>query len=204
MRDETCPCCSASDIGNPRWIEAVTSPLPEDVAVALGHFLEGEPVQSLEEWATAVRRETDGPIEIDDLCLRTTPSPHFGVIDDKRYDFACCVDAIILGVLDEKSVDITTQSPTGTQIEMCMEGTHITAVHPLDTVFSFGVDETVRTDGSPTLADGYRAICPFVKAFPSIEEYQRWSDETAAPTIAYGPTTAVTLAQHLVQIPDDG
>ncbi|AUX07828.1 alkylmercury lyase [Halalkaliarchaeum desulfuricum] len=113
---------------------------------------------------------------------------------------ACFYDAVILAALSDREVDIRTESPDGTVIEARAVGSDQLTVTPGGAVFSFGIDEGVNPppDGGPTLEQGYAAICPYVKAFPSREAYRRWAETVPAATVAMPLSGATELAGELV------
>lgn len=200
MDENSCPCCGTewSSAEYTQWIDSVTAPLPDELAGALSTFTQDIPVHSLSEWAAIVRRSTGGTLTVDELCVVPNESPHYGIVDGTRFDFACCVDAIILAVLTEKSVDIWTRSPHGSTIELHASAEGDVTPLPIDTVFSFGVDEDLPRAKPPTLEDAYQAICPYVQAFPDITAYRTWDDAHDIQTIVFSPSTATSLAQELV------
>ena len=46
------------------------------------------------------------------------------------------------------------------------------------------------------------AVCPYVKAFPDREEYERWADGVPAATVAMPLMEAVDLAGKFVSDPE--
>jgi len=179
---------------------ALDARLPDDLRTALGRFLGGEPVDTLGEWVAAVRRETDGPITAEDLCHASEETPHWGVADGERYHFLCFYDAVALAAIDDRPVDIRTESPDGEVVEARAIGTDELTVTPDEAVFSFGVDAdaVADSDDGPALRDAYEAVCPYVKAFPSRAAYERWAERVDAPTVAAPLAGATELAAALV------
>lgn len=211
MRAEGCPCCSntdasTSDSGRSTdpWIadEAVLdADLPPELQSALGRFLDESPVPTLGEWAREVRRRTGGgSIDFEALCHTDGITEHRGRVGDREYHFACFYDAVILAAITEEPVEIRTQSPDGTTIEADADGDGTLTVRPEGAVFSFGIDDRAVTTGRdrPTLEDGYAAICPYVRAFPDREAYQRWAASVPAATVAMPLAGATDLAAALV------
>lgn len=213
MVDDTCPCCGGADerkaeSGAPRGrLIADDSPLdaelPRELRSALGRFLGVDSVDTLGEWAGEVRHHVGGgSIGLEELCLSGDETEHRGRVDGKRYYFECFYDAVILAALSDRPVDIRTRSPDGTVIEARAVGTDELTVRPSETVFSFGIDETVGTvadDEGPSLERGYAAICPYVKAFPTPEAYDRWAESVPAATVAMPLTGATDLAAELIR-----
>lgn len=188
-----------------RWTgesSTLEEPLPVDLQVALGRLLGRGPIERLDEWIEVVRRHTGGGgIVISDLCHVTDESGHWAVVDGDRYDFLCFYDTVILAALVDEPVEIRTESPNGTVIEAVAAGTDELQVTPAEAVFSFGVAEAVEppTDGSPSNADVYAAVCPYVRAFPNGVAYHRWAASVPAETVALPLDGATELAARLVE-----
>ena len=216
MPNDSCTCCNTLAEQTPNGAQQHTdtenvietaapldSSLPAELQAALGRFLgdDDDPVSTLGEWAAAVRRRTGGgAIAIDELCHTETETGHWGELDGDRYHFACFYDAVILAAIADQPVEIRTESPAGTVITAHADvGTGLT-VSPPDAVFSFGIDETVVASigEAPTLEDGYVAICPYVKAFPDPDSYERWAGTVTAATVAMPLAGATELAAALV------
>jgi hypothetical protein len=66
-------------------------------------------------------------------------------------------------------------------------------------VVSFGIDRAVDSTEPPTVQDGYEAICPYVKAFPTADAYREWSKTVDAPTVAIPLAGATELAVELAR-----
>ena len=183
--------------------EVLKSPLPENLQSTLGAFLGTERVETLAEWVTAVRSETGGgSIDVDELCHAGDATDHWGEVDGDRYHFRCFYDAVILAALEDHPVEIHTVSPDGRVIEaqaVEVTGTEELQMTPTDAVFSFGIgtDALHRQGGSPTLEDGYAAICPYVRAFPNREAYAAWAEDVPAATVALPLSGATAVASAL-------
>ena len=210
MTEDSCPCCGdVSDYNvrngssTERWQvddSVLTAELPEKLGSALGRFLGIESVDTLGGWVAAVRYHIDGDsITIDELCATDEETDHWGIVEGEKYYFSCFYDAVILAALVENPVDIRTKSPNGTVIEARAVGTDELTVDPEEAVFSFGIDEDVpppSADG-PRLESGYAAICPYVKAFPNQEAYERWARSVHAETVDMPLAGATELAAAL-------
>ena len=210
MTDEPCPCCGGADelnvenetsagqlIGD---VSVLDAELPRDLRLALGRFLGSESIDTLREWTTEVRYHVGGSISIEELCLTSEQTEHWGTVDSDRYYFACFYDAVILAAVSDRPVDILTVSPGGNVIEARAIGSNELTVTPEEAVFSFGIEKTVNSpsDDGPTLEQGYASICPYVKAFPDLEAYERWAKRVPAATIAMPLAGATELAAELV------
>lgn len=186
------------------WLDgtdALDERLPADLRTALGGFVGRESVDTLHEWGDEIRRlGGGGSIDAEQLCHTDRETPHWGTVDGERYHFQCFYDAVILAAIEDRPVDIHTESPDGAVVEAHAVGGEELTVTPETAVFSVGIasDAIERSDGTPTLQDGYAAICPSVKAFPHREAYDRWADETPATTVALPLAGATELARALV------
>ena len=212
MTEASCPCCGSvtehqavNGLDTEQWQidgSVLTTELPEDLSLTLGRFLGTESVETLGGWVTAVRYRLDGAsITIDELCVIDDETDHWGLVDGKKYHFACFYDAVILAALVESPVDMRTESPSGTVIEARAVGSDELTVDPDEAVFSFGIDENVPRppEDGPGLEDGYAAICPYVKAFPNQEAYEQWANSVHAATISMPLAGATELAAALVK-----
>jgi len=108
-------------------------------------------------------------------------------------------DDVVLSALAEEPVDIRTESPAGTVIEIRAVGTDALTVTPEEAVFSLGVEENATpTDGDLSPADLYGAVCPYVKAFPDEDAYRQWANSTEGVTVGIPLSGATGFAPALV------
>lgn len=188
-----------------RWLpdeNVLDADLPDDVQMALGRFLGTDPVETLGEWAATVRTHVGGgSITVDELCLTDRETAHSGRVDGETYHFACFYDAVIMAAVTDRPVDVRTRSPGGTVIEARAVGTDELRVSPREAAFSFGIDRRVEPPSSdgPSLEASYAAICPYVRAFPTREAYERWAATVPAATVATPLVGATELAAALVE-----
>lgn len=201
------PATTETETSGGRWISdgaVLDAELPSAVRSTLGRFIGAESVDTLGEWAGAIRQQTGGgPISEDDLCFTNEERSHWGTVDGERHYFACFYDAVILAAISERPVDIHTESPDGTVIEARAVGEDELTVEPSGAVFSLGIDETVDAppEGGPTLEESYAAICPYVKAFPDASAYEEWATTVPAATVAMELDGATEFAAALVGDP---
>ena len=193
-----------SERSSDRWLEGsdvLDAQLPDGLQSAFERFVGRESVDTLGEWVTEIRRLTGGgSIAVEQLCHANEETEHWGAVDGERYYFQCFYDAVILAAFEERPVDIHTVSPGGTVVEARAVGSDELSVTPEEAVFSLGIgiDARERSDGSPTVQDGYAEICPYVKAFPDREAYERWAEEVPAATVATPLAGATEVAGALV------
>ena len=187
------------------WLDGpdlLNEPLPGDLQSALGRFLGRDSVETLAEWASEIRRRTGGgSIDVDELCHTDEKTTHWGDVDSERYHFQCFYDAVILAALEDRAVDVHTVSPWGAIVEARAVGSEELSVTPETAVFSLGIalDAHERSNGDPTLQDGYAAVCPYVKAFTDRDAYKAWADEVPAATVATPLSGAMAFARALAE-----
>ncbi|SFC27181.1 Alkylmercury lyase [Halobiforma haloterrestris] len=193
-----------------RWLPdrpepTLEAPIPDDLGTALGRLVGTDPVATLEEWVAECRRLTGG-IGLEELCHAEGETAHWGELGGaggERYDFRCVYDAVILAAVADEPVRIHTESPDGTPIEARATGDEVTPTPP-SAVVSFGVETDVDRPGGgakaePTLEDVYATVCPYVRAFPDREAYDRWASRAPAATVAMPLAGATDLAEALVE-----
>ncbi|NHN41286.1 alkylmercury lyase [Halorubellus sp. JP-L1] len=206
-RDECCD-ANATERGNggvpDDWLDGpdvLDAELPADLRASLGRFVGRASVDTLGEWAMHVRRITPGrSIAVEQLCHADAETEHWGTAGGERYHFQCFYDAVVLAAIEDHPVDVHTESPGGGVVEARAVGSESLSVSPESAVFSFGIanDARERSGGEPTLEDGYAAICPYVKAFPDYDAYERWADHVPAATVALPLSGATDVANALV------
>lgn len=209
MADKQCQCCGEAGASTTTDAQSTErkrlSPsefdqqLPVELRSTVSRFFGVDSISTLTEWAAAIRRQVGGgSISIDDLC-GTDESPHWGTVDGERHYFLCFYDAVILAALEDQPVDIRTESPDGTEIRAQATAKEVT-VTPAEAVFSFGIDDDVEPPSgeNPPLEAGYAAICPYVKAFPTVAAYEQWDKELSAPTVPVRFADATEFATELV------
>jgi len=187
------------------WLDGdavLETQLPADLRSALGSFVGGESVDTLGAFVGEVRRLTDGgAIAVADLCHTDDETDHWGTVGGERYYFRCFYDAVILAALEDRTVDVHTVSPGGTVVEVHAVGSDELSVTPEGAVFSFGIAAAAgeHSGDAPTLQDGYAAICPYVRAFPNRDAYERWAETVPAPTVATPLDGATAVAGALAE-----
>lgn len=191
------------DSADERWLggaPVVDQQLPADVQANMAEFLGMESAETLRDWIEEYGRITGGAsVDFEDLCHASDETAHWGVMDGETYYFACFYDALLMAEMKGSTTEIRTESPDGTVIEAEASGSGELEVTPAETVVSFGISTEVEpSEAGPTVAEVYGAVCPFVKAFPDRESYERWADEVPAATVAMPLLEAVDLAGEFV------
>ncbi len=185
-----------------RWIEerpVQTAKLPAAVAANMSRFF-GESINAFDDMIAAIRTVVEGDgIAIDELCQVEGTTPHSAKTHSETYYFRCFYDGIALAQLVNEPVEIHTETPTNDPIEMQASPTGDIAVTPSDAVMSFGVatNSDVPAGDRPTTHDVYGAVCPYVKAFHTRDEYERWATKVAATTVGIPLESGVPIATAL-------
>jgi len=176
-----------------------TAELPETVAENMSRFY-GESVESFDDMVAAIRNVVEGDgIAVDELCHVEGETPHYAKTDDETYYFRCFYDGIALAHLVDEPVEIQTETPTNEPISIETSPQSDIDVTPPDAVMSFGVatDSDVPVEDVPTAQDIYGAVCPYVKAFHTRADYERWSEDVAATTVGIPLDSGVPIAAAL-------
>lgn len=184
------------------WVEerpVQTARLPADVAGNMSRFF-GRSVESFDEMVSAIRNVVEGDgIAIDDLCRVEGETPHHARTDDETYYFRCFYDGIALAQLVEEPVEIRTVTPANEPVEMEASPASDIDVTPSGAVMSFGVatDREIPAGDVPTTQEVYGAICPYVRAFHTRADYERWATDVAATTVGIPLESGVPIAAAL-------
>ena len=179
-------------------------PIPSTIAeqmVALGLV---EPPATLGEWADATMqllRDKDVTVGVEAMCT-VERDRHEAQIGAEVQCFHCVLDTLLLPFVQDDSdvVEIRSRIPlSGGIIEITASRESIN-VSPEAAVMSFGVAVDVEepTDHTITPDLAYERFCPYVNAFTSQAEYERWADETPeAVTMGLPMDVAHALARYL-------
>ena len=211
MSDQACDCCRSTTVrttepaSHDRWLvgrPVRDAPLPQAVGRNVGRLLGEEPVDTLAGFVVAIRDATGGgSLAVDDLCHAATETPHRAAMDGEGYFFQCFYDGVALAHLADESVEIRTESPAGEPVEMRASPDGTVDVTPPDAAVSFGVaaDGDAPRSADPTPGEAYGAICPYVKAFPSREAYDRWAESIDVATVGLPLAAGVPIAAALAE-----
>lgn len=181
--------------------EPAQAPLPSALRSTLEEFLGYDGITTVEDWANAIKTTFGNPaLTLDDLCFVDATSPHQAVMDGTVHDFACFYDAMILSALTDRQVQIRTASPFGETIRARCDDQTV-GVDPPTAICSFGIerDAVPAEPGNPTLEDGYTAMCPYVRAFPTDRAYRFWAVGVPATSIALSVSDGLAFAERLVR-----
>lgn len=197
---------------DPGWLDqrpVMHVPFPDQMAANMQRIFD-EPVDSFAAMIAAMQTVTDGAtIAVEELCHVDNESAHVAETAGDTYNFKCFYDGIALAYLVDEPVTVWTESPTGDLIEIAASPDGDIDVTPSGAVMSFGVttDPTIPAEEEPTVDELYGAICPFVKAFETRADYERWASDVAATTVglpvaAGMPVAAALTGSGTVDIPD--
>lgn len=209
MSDEDCNCgdlavdqASEQTTNGDRWVAerpVTTARLPEAMADNMGRFF-GESIETFDDMISAIRTVVEGDgIAVDELCHVEEETPHSATTADETYYFRCFYDGIALAHLADEPVEIRTETPTNEVIEMQASPDSEIDATPSDAVMSFGVatDREVPASDGPTAQDVYGAVCPYVRAFHTRADYERWAADVAATTVGIPLDAGVPIAAAL-------
>lgn len=212
MSDDTCECCGTAErqqtradavtTETDRWLgdESVeTASLPPEMSRRLRRFYGVESAETLEEFAAATRAGLGGrSIRVEDLCHVDGKTPHVATAGGETHRFRCFYDGVALAFLSDEPVEIRTESPGGRAVEVRASPDGGIETTPSGAAMSFGIaPEAADAAGDPSMREVYGAVCPFVKAFPSREAYERWATGTDAATVGLPLAAGVPVAAAL-------
>lgn len=143
------------------------------------------------------------PTGLDVMCT-SEHDRHEATFGGETHHFHCVLDTLLVPfVVDvNEPVIVRSQSPqSGEIIEISLSRDDI-EVSPGGAVMSFGIATDIGVEGSTgdaiDPAIGYELFCPYVNAFASWEEYERWADQTdVAITIGLSMVEGFALARLL-------
>lgn len=185
--------------------------VPPDLAEAMQTaFGLDEPPDTVADWLGSASRLLDDSeidVGVGDLCT-ADESRHVARIDGESQHFRCVLDALVLPFLlpGESPVEVRSQSPVSDEpVELAVSRDAV-EVTPTGAVMSFGFAEGLEAADPGDVEPGraYEAVCPYVNAFPSREEYDRWARETGeASTMALSFPAGLELAEALADVSAD-
>lgn len=103
----------------------------------------------------------------------------------------CVMDALMLPFVTGEAVEVRSRSPLSDEVVTLRATTERVEAEPPSAVVSFGAS---RVASAPVVA----AVCPYINAFPTVEEYERRTADTPdAVTIAMLVGEAFELTRAL-------
>jgi alkylmercury lyase len=132
-----------------------------------------------------------GGLTEEDLCS-VEPTRHEVSINAQRVYTHCVMDALLLPLLKDQPAEVRSVSPLGGVVRIKVVPGGGVEAEPADAVMSFGVAREDRGAMQQT-------ACPFINAFPSQAEYERWAAATPeAITMAISWADAVAFSRAAV------
>lgn len=210
MSDESCDCGTAAveqatdaTAGPDRWVDerpVETARLPDDVARVMSEFYPTESVETFEEFVAASRATAGGgSLSVADLCHVDGETPHVARADGETYRFRCFFDGVALAYLVDEAVEIRTESPGGSAVELRVTPDGTVDTTPADAAMSFGIATGAADVTDPAVDDVYEGVCAYVKAFPSREAYQAWAAAVDGATVGLPLADALPIAAALAE-----
>lgn len=183
--------------------------VPPDLAATIRTAFDlAEPPATLDDWVAATSRLLDDSglsVGVEEMCT-ADESRHVARLDGDDRHFHCVLDTLLLPFLlpAASPVDVRSVSPVSDEVVELAVSRDAIEVTPTDAVMSFGLADGLEVpdpaDLDPALA--YESVCPYVNAFPSRAEYDRWARETPeASTMALSFDAGLELAGALAQRP---
>lgn len=176
-------------------------PLPPEIADNLQSlFGTDDHPETLSAWADmlAAAFGEDWPPAVADLC-HDEEGRHRAETEGETYRFVCVLDAVMLPFLtDNSAVTVHSGGPETGQTVVSHVSQSGIETDPEEAVLSFGV-APVAPETEPTPRLTYESLCPYVHAFPEESAYERWAEETDAPTIGLPLSEGFGLARALAR-----
>lgn len=159
-------------------------------------------VETWAEWIDAIRaasNETQDELPTeDDLCYLEDGN-HTVEIDGETKSFVCVLDPLAVPFLRGMPGTIRSVTPEAGEAIIIDVDSGGVSVDTDDAVVSLGVSRDSTVAGTPTHEEIYAESCPYIHAFASVEEYERWADRTDAATTSVPVDIGVAIARELAR-----
>lgn len=152
------------------------------------------------EWVEAIRSEARDlhgePPSESDLCT-SQDGPHNVSIGDDTTSYICVLDPLVVPFLRGEPGTIRSKTPEdGENVTIEIEPDGVTAT-PTDAVISLGVSHDIDADEKVSREAIYAWTCPYIHAFATVDEYERWDGSVDAATTSVSVETGVAIAREL-------
>lgn len=144
----------------------------------------------------AVREEVDGAATEADLC-HADDGAHAIEIDGDDASFVCVLDPLVVPFLRDRPGTVRSETPLAGEEVVLDVGPDGVDATPEAAVISIGVARDVAADEPATIERTYATVCPYVHAFGSPAEYERWADEVDASTTSVSVETGLAVARGI-------
>lgn len=182
--------------------------LPPHVGAQLASLYgRAERFATADEWAVAVRESTTAvqgrTPTVEDLCY-LDDGLHTVERGGESDSFVCVLDPLVVPFIESRPATIRSVTPEDEATVTFDVGTDGVSVEPIGAVISLGAARTGATDDPLSPERIYQETCPYIHAFASPAEYDRWAAGVDAATTSVPAATGVAIARGLAETLFDG